>query len=781
MQLSAEYLSKKRIKLEISGIVQGVGFRPFIYQLASENSLEGSVLNNGEGVVIEIEGSKTKLDVFLSALELNPPVLSRIDIIRKTDIQVENTKGFEIIESNTSSAKAMVSADISMCDDCKDEMNDPENRRYKYPFINCTNCGPRYTIVNSLPYDRKNTSMDDFRMCDACREEYENPLNRRFHAQPISCYDCGPKLLFSHLNGAHVQEEKNLVDTLAKCIDFGETVALKGIGGFHIVCDATNEYAVSLLRLKKRRLRKPLAVMFKDINAIKEVCFLSKKDEELILSKERPIVIVNKKPDSYLAESIAPNIDRLGVFLAYTPLHELLLNILNKPIVATSANLSNEPIIRGSEELFEKLPLLVQKALSNDREILNACDDSVAFNVDEETIMLRLSRGYAPKSFYTDKTRKKKILALGANQKSTITLAFDNHIILSPHIGDLNSLGAFEYFLRTLDTFKRFYNFEPDVIVCDMHPQYETTKWAKRYVSQHNDVELVEVQHHYAHALSCMAEYDLDEEVLAFCFDGTGYGDDKENGEAREGALGYATLWGGEVLRVTPRTYERVNHLQGFSLLGGEKAVKEPRRIALALLFECFTYEEIIHMEHELVESFSKEEIHNFLLMKEKNINSPKSSSIGRLFDGVYALSGYLEDLDYEGESGYVLEKYALEFSCDTTYNYNINKGIIEYKDMLLAILNEKDKRKIASKFINTLVKMIVEISQSYPLLPVVLSGGVFQNKTLLQRLIKALKKNDIKYYIQNQTPINDGGISFGQAYHVMMRDLDIKKDNNNG
>ena len=746
----------KRLKLEISGIVQGVGFRPFIYQLALKNFLKGFVLNNGKGVVLEIEGESSNIERFLSTLELMPPTLSRIDTIVSQEIDIENTQIFSIIESTNTNAITMVSPDISMCDDCKNEMNDPNDRRYKYPFINCTNCGPRYTIINSLPYDRKHTSMEKFEMCSECREEYENPLNRRFHAQPISCYNCGPKLVFSHLNTDEIAKDKNLVDSLVSYINDGKTVALKGIGGFHLICDATNKNAVAELRLNKRRPTKPLAVMFKDINEIKEECSLSKKDEELILSKERPIVIVSKKKNSSLSPSIAPNIDRLGVFLPYTPLHELLLNRLNIPLVATSANLSGEPIIRDEKELFEKLPLVVQDALNNDREILNACDDSVAFNIADETIILRLSRGYAPKSFYTDKTNSKKILALGANQKSTITLAFDSHIILSPHIGDLNSLGAFEYFLRTLETFKRFYDFEPDVIVCDMHPKYETTAWAKAYVSQHDHIELVEVQHHYAHALACMAEYELDEEVLAFCLDGTGYGDD-------------STLWGGEVLKLTPKTYERTHHLQNFKLLGGEKAVKEPRRVALALLFECFSYEEIREVDNDLVNSFNQKELHNYYLMYEKGLNSPHSSSIGRLFDGIYALIGYLQDLAYEGESGLILERDALEYSCDESYTYKINNGVIEFKDMLVEILKEEDKTQIASKFINTLTQIILEISKKYSELPVILSGGVFQNKTLLEKVIKAFKENDIKYYIQNQTPINDGGISFGQAYHALM------------
>ena len=748
--------SIKRVKIEINGIVQGVGFRPFIYQLALQHSLKGYILNNGYGVVIEIQGNNSNIDVFMSTLESTSPTLSRIDSIKTTDVATKDTHTFSIIESKTTNATTMISPDISICDDCKNEMNDPKNRRYKYPFINCTNCGPRYTIVNSLPYDRKNTSMKNFKMCEECSEEYNNPLDRRFHAQPISCYKCGPKLLYSQLMSSELKQDKGLVDALVERVNDGKTVALKGIGGFHLICDATNENAVRELRLNKHRPTKPFAVMFKNINDIKKECLLSKKDEELIESKERPIVIVNKKDTSSLALSIAPNIDRLGVFLPYTPLHELLLNKLEKPIVATSANLSDEPIITDEKKLFKTLPLVVQDALSNDREILNACDDSVVLNIGEQTIVLRLSRGFAPKSFYTKNTTTKKILALGAHQKNTITLAFDGNIILSPHIGDLNSIEAFEYFLRTLSTFKRFYNFEPDIIVCDKHPEYETTKWAKEYVSKHPNVELVKVQHHYAHALACMSEYDLDEEALAFCFDGTGYGDD-------------GSLWGGEVLTVTPREYKRAYHLQEFSLLGGSKAIREPRRIALSLLFECFTQDEILDMNNELVNSFSKEEYHNYYLMYENNLNSPRSTSIGRLFDAVYALIGNFENIAYEGESGLILEKYAHNFPSDLSYSYSINNETIEIKEVLLEILNEKEKNIIAAKFVNTLVKIMIAIAKKHSHLPVLLSGGVFQNKILLEKVIHAFKADGIRHYIQSQTPINDGGISYGQAYHVLM------------
>jgi len=403
-----EFISKKRLKIKINGIVQGVGFRPFVYQLAQKLKLTGFVLNNGSGVVIELEGDSKEIDNFLFELQESAPPLSRIDSIKTEDLELSNDIEFKIINSNDSIVNTMVSSDISMCEDCLNEMNNPHNRRYNYPFINCTNCGPRYTIINKLPYDRKNTSMNIFEMCDECRKEYNDPNNRRYHAQPVSCYNCGPKLSFFELDCEVDASETDALYKISQLIKDGKSVGVKGLGGFHIVCDATNEKAVADLRKNKRRPTKPLAVMFKDIESIKEACNISKKDQELILSKERPIVVVEKNASNILAEAIAPNIDRVGVFLPYTPLHKLLLDELNCPIVATSANLSDEPIITDENVLLKKLPLVLQSVLTHDREILNASDDSVVMNAGHDTLLIRMARGYAPKSFYLKNSSAKR-------------------------------------------------------------------------------------------------------------------------------------------------------------------------------------------------------------------------------------------------------------------------------------------------------------------------------------------------------------------------------------
>ena len=753
MQLSVERIC--RVQLRVTGVVQGVGFRPFVYKLANTLELSGFILNNGSGVTVEIEGNLENIKKFLSDLETTLPPLARIDSLVQNEIALTGASSFEIVESQTTTPNTLVSPDVSLCDDCKEEMRNPENRRYNYPFINCTNCGPRYTIINKLPYDRVHTSMQKFEMCDSCRAEYEDPNNRRYHAEPISCYVCGPKLKLVDISNNVIADEHEAVLKACEQLKRSKTIALKGLGGFHLVCDATNEEAIQTLRVNKNRPTKPLAVMFSSIEEIKKVASISKEEESLILSKERPIVLVKKSESKILADSIAPNIDRVGVFLAYTPLHELLLEKFNAPIVATSANLSDEPIIRDDKELLAKLSAVISVVLTHDREILNACDDSVVMFARDELLTLRMARGYAPKSFYNAHVTKKKILALGANQKSTMTLAFENNIIVSPHIGDLNSLDSFEYFLRTLETFKRFYNFEPDVIVCDKHPNYETTKWARAYKQEHKEIELIEVQHHYGHALSCMAEYDMNEKVLAFCFDGTGYGDDGK-------------LWGGEVLIATPNEYERVWHFSELSLLGGEKAVKEPRRVALALLFEYFELAEIVAMQNALVQSFSKEEIETYHTMYMRGINSPKSSSVGRLFDGVYALSGHVQNLGYEGESGLIMEGLSQDSQTTEHYSYTMQEGVIEYTEMIKEILQESDASLVSRKFINTLRNIIVEISKKHPELPVVLSGGVFQNSVLVSEVTERFKKENIRYYIQKQTPVNDGGISLGQAYFAL-------------
>ncbi len=733
----------KSIEIQVKGIVQGVGFRPFVYNLALQNSLNGWVNNDDMGVNIILEGEQTSIDKFVETLKQRPPILAKIDSISIRKKVLKNYTSFKIIQSQTTSNKStIISPDIAICDDCISDIKNKNNFRYQYALTNCTNCGPRYSIINTVPYDRCNTSMKRFIMCKNCKEEYENPQNRRYHAQPVSCEKCGPKIALYDNQNSELKKDCKAIKELTLKIKEGYIVALKGMGGFHIICDAKNDKAIQKLRERKNRPTKPFAVMFKNLEQIKQNAILTLKEEKILLSREKPITLVKTK--SSLSSLIAPNIDRIGCFIAYTPLHILLFDSLDNPIIATSANLSGEPIIRFKEEIIQKLGKVVDFILDFDRDIINACDDSVVQIVNDNLQILRNARGYAPNSLKLKNRIDKKILALGANQKSTISLLFDDNLILSPHIGDLDSIASVEYFDRTIKTFKRFYDFEPDLIVCDKHPNYESTKWAKN-----QNIEIVQIQHHYAHMLSTMAEYNLDEKVLAFCFDGTGYGDD-------------GNIWGGEVFVGDKKEYERVNHFKYFKLLGGEKALKEPKRVALSLLFEVFSLEKVLKLDNHTVKAFSSSEIKFMHRIWEKDLNTPFTSSVGRLFDAIASLSGIAQIQTYEGETGLKIEM-AYDKSIEGFYPFEIVDKNIDIKKAIKEITKDKDSLIITSKFINMLVEIIVEISNFYKKLPIVLTGGVFQNKTLLELVFKKLDKREV--YISKKIPLNDAGISVGQIY----------------
>ncbi|QOY52771.1 carbamoyltransferase HypF [Candidatus Sulfurimonas baltica] len=714
-----------RHKYLINGLVQGVGFRPFIYKLALELKLFGFVKNSTNGVELELEGFSETIEKFEKKLYSTLPPLARIDEIKTSEIELLHVRSFEIKQSSKESVKAaLVSPDIATCKECLDDIVHVE--KYKgYFATNCTNCGPRYSIVKTVPYDRVNTSMQKFKMCKECEDEYYNPLNRRYHAQPISCNSCGPSLSATIL-------------TCAQKIIEGKIVAIKGIGGFHIVCDATNDEVVTKLREFKNRPAKPFAVMCKDVQQIKSLAQVDEKEEELLISKEAPIVILKKGADVdiKLSTKIAPHIGRIGCFLPYTALHHILFLHVKNPIVATSANLGSEPIITNVEEIYKKLPF-VEFVLDFDRDIINAVDDSLVQVVSGKTQVLRLSRGYAPKVIKLPFKSKKKILAVGANAKNSIALVIDDNIILSPHIGDLDSLEAFGFFLRTLESFKNFYDFEPDIIVHDKHPRYETTKWAKI-----QNKELVDVQHHLAHIYACKAEFGLSGDYLGFSFDGTGYGDD-------------GSLWGGEVFLGDKRKY----HFKPIKLLGGEKAIKEPRRVALSMLFDKYSLEDVLALDLHVVKSFSLTEIKTLHQSYEKNLNAPQSSSVGRLFDGVASLANLLHVQTYEGETGLM---------CEQNYNLHVEKSF-EYKiiDGVIDIEFDFFDKNIVTKFINTLIEIVVGISKVEKL-EVILSGGVFQNKTLLELTCIKLEQAKIKYYHQQETAINDGGIALGQLYYAL-------------
>lgn len=744
----------QHLRFEIRGLVQGVGFRPFVYKLAKKYHLMGVVFNTGDGVIVEVEGYSDELKLFSVALKRNPPSLARIDTIEIHEQEVKQFEGFEILESHHRAKTTSISPDIAVCDACLSEMKDPHNRRFGYYLTNCTECGPRYSIIETLPYDRDLTSMKSFKMCNHCQGEYDDPSNRRYHAQPISCHECGPVLSMFDREFNLIAQGRGVIEKAAQCLKNGEIVALKGIGGFHLLCDATNKQAVSTLRMRKKRPKKPFAVMFSTIEQLSQYLCADEKESEFLSSKERPIVLVKKRSgtDALLAQNVAPDIDTIGAMVAYIPIHHLLFDFFTSPLVTTSANRSDEPIVRNIHELRDRLGGVVDTIVDFNRDIVNTVDDSILQVIQNRSSVLRLGRGYTPFTLKHTICTPLKILAVGGQQKNTIGLAFEDTLILSPHIGDLYSLEGMEYFERTVDTFKRFYDFSPDVVVCDKHPSYETVQWAKN-----QGVSVITVQHHYAHALACMAEFGLDKPVLAFCFDGTGYGDD-------------GNIWGGEVFIADPTHCERIGHLKAFRLLGGEKAIKEPKRVALALLFEIYTLEEVQELDLPVLAHFSHEEINSYYKIWEKGINSPLCSSMGRVFDAMASFCDILHQESYEGETGRRLEElYNPEIQ--ESFDYTILDGIVNLSPMIrdfIRLLHAKEYARVATGFINTIVVIMEEFAGLYPDLPIVLSGGVFQNKTLLSLGVNRLKEKGRKVYFQEQTPINDGGIALGQLYYAL-------------
>ncbi len=738
---------KKRYRYKIEGIVQGVGFRPFVYQIAHANQLNGYVLNNSLGVEIDIEGNERALEMFDRALHVELPPLARVDLIQKEELEPPaGYKKFEIKQSTLKETKkTLISPDMSICDDCLRELKKKDNFRYNYFFINCTNCGPRYSIIKTVPYDRKNTSMSPFVMCQKCKDEYTNPMDRRYHAQPISCSSCGPKLFLRDMRGEVLAKNLEAISKFAELIKKGHIVAMKGMGGFHLICDASNAKTIEELRRRKTRPTKPFAVMFKSMEEIERSAIVSESEKRAIESLQRPIVLVKKGDNTTIEESVAPSIDRLGVFLPYTPLHVLLLERLDFPIIATSANRSGEPIITDEKELKSSLGEVVDFYLDYNREIVNSSDDSVLQMIGERVLMMRSSRGYTPTSFRFKTDKKRHILAVGAHQKNSIALYMDNQIIQSPYIGDLDTIKSCEFFERTLRVFKRLYDFNPEVIVCDKHPNYFTTQWAKK-----QNLELHQVQHHYAHILSCMFEHDLSDKVLGVAWDGTGYGDD-------------GTVWGGEFLICNRKSYERVAYFEPFLLLGGDRSIKDIKRVALSMIFDISDggYEEF----GEFVDLFSKSELTLLGQMHSKAINSPKCSSVGRIFDAVAVFSGVCSEVSYDGESGLIIESLYDE-SIKESYRLYLDGEVIRYKHIFKEMLRDKDPKVIATKFINALVDLFFEISDRYDL-DIALGGGVFQNRTILEKITKRAGQKSI--YFPNKLPINDGGIAVGQLYNYLI------------
>jgi hydrogenase maturation protein HypF len=737
--------SYQRLYIVVRGAVQGVGFRPFVYRLATELNLLGWVNNTAAGVLIEIEGRKEQLETFLTRLPLEKPPRSLIENIETKWLNPVGYTDFTIRHSSGGEKNTIVLPDLATCPDCLADIFDPNNRRYRYPFTNCTNCGPRYSIVESLPYDRKSTTMKGFNQCPDCLREYENPLDRRFHAQPNACAHCGPQISFSDNQGCVLAtKDQALINTVA-AIKQGKIIAIKGLGGFHLVVDAKNTEAINKLRQGKNRPDKPFAVMYPSFELVQSYGYISPIEAQLLQSPECPIVLIKQKKN-HLSPSISPTNPYLGVMLPYTPLHHLLLAELGFPVVATSGNLADEPICIDEKEALEKLSTIADFFLVHNRPIVRPVDDSIVREMAGKVMVLRRARGYAPFPVKVNsKDNYPPILAVGSYFKNTAAIYQKNQVFVSQHIGNLDTITAFNHFQNVLNSLKNLYDFDPEIIACDAHPDYLSTKYAHSL-----NLPVIPIQHHYAHVLSCMAENQLQPPVLGVAWDGTGYGLD-------------GTIWGGEFIYITPNSWQRVAHFRPWPLLGGEKAVKEPRRVALGLL-------EIIGNMSIIKRAFTDQEWSIFTQMLTRKINIPLTSSVGRLFDGVAALLGLRYQLSFEGQAAMELE-FALEgINIDEYYNFSFSADspiVIDWTEIIIGIIDDLEKGIktgiIAAKFHNSLSEIIVKIAQKMNSEKILLSGGCFQNRYLTERTIYRLQESGFHPYWQQILPTNDGGISLGQ------------------
>lgn len=749
--MSAELIAQKpdddakRERLTVEGTVQGVGLRPFVFRLAQELGLTGYVQNTPAGVVIEIEGADTSLAAFKKALQERKPPQARFLKFDNTPLTANGGHDFIIRPSETGEeTTALMLPDLAVCDDCLREMNDPSDRRYRYPFINCTNCGPRFSIITALPYDRPNTTMSGFEMCEACRHEYENPEDRRHHAQPIACPDCGPQLELRDAKGETTARHDKALLKAAQAVRDGKILALKGLGGFHLLCDARNAEAVAALRRRKVRPVKPFAVMYPSLNMAQAGRMILPEERKLLSSAVAPIVLLPGNTLPAVAEDVAPGNPNLGVMLPYTPLHHLLMSELGFPVVATSGNRADEPICTDEDEAIDALSGIADIFLVHDRPISGRCDDSILRVMRGRATVLRRARGYAPLPVVVTNGFAAPVLAVGGHLKNTVALAVRNRVFLSPHIGDLDTPEACAAHYAAADLLCRLYKAEPETVVHDLHPDYGSTRMAAE-----RGGNAVAVQHHHAHALSCMAENGVTPSCLAVAWDGAGYGTDN-------------TVWGGEFLKIEPRGYERVLHFLPFPLPGGDAAALDPKRAALGMLY-ALDGEDAFGRDIGLLGETAR-------LMKaalNKRINCPQTSSAGRIFDAVAALTGVCAENGFEGQAAMALE-FATDPDATALYDFNIEDGIVDWRPMLRAILADLDTGaepgEISGKFHATLAAMILAAAKRVGEETVLLTGGCFQNALLLDRAAEALEQSGFTVHTHRQVPPNDGGLALGQV-----------------
>ena len=748
----------ERLRVVIRGAVQGVGFRPFVYRLAGEMDLPGWVSNSPQGVFLEVEGAPDTLRAFLLRLEQERPPRSSIQSLEYSFLPLIGFQGFAIRPSDASGERTtLVLPDIATCADCLREIFDPADRRYLYPFTNCTNCGPRFSIIQALPYDRSNTTMSRFVMCEACRQEYEDPTNRRFHAQPNACPACGPHLELWSPEGTTISAGHDALLGAAEAIRRGRIVAVKGLGGFHLMVSADNEAAVLRLRERKHREGKPLAIMAPYIGLVKAYCEVSSLEERLLLSPETPIVLLRRRTGpgadtDGIAPGVAPGNPDLGVMLPYTPLHHVLLKEIGAPVVATSGNLSDEPISTDERDALARLRGIADLFLVHDRPIARHVDDSVARVLLGRELVLRRARGYAPLPVRVGRPLR-PMLAVGAHLKNAVAVAVRSDVFISQHIGDLETTQAFEAFRRVCADLLRLYDLAPAAVACDAHPDYLSSRHAASM-----GLPLVHVQHHYAHVLSCMAENEIEAPVLGVSWDGTGYGLDR-------------TVWGGEFLRITEAGFERAAHLRPFRLPGGERAIKEPRRTAIGVLDEMWGAGWLDRDDLPPVRSFEPQERRLLAQALARRINAPVTSSAGRLFDAVAALLGLRLTTRFEGQAAMEMEWAIADLKTDASYPFRIEPKesilVLDWQPLIEALLADLAGgvpcSAMAARFHNTLVEAIVALAERIGEPRVALSGGCFQNRYLTERAVRRLTAAGFSPYWHQRVPPNDGGIALGQ------------------
>jgi hydrogenase maturation protein HypF len=746
-----------RKAIEVSGIVQGVGFRPYVYRLAGELGLVGSVCNTAAGVSIEVQGLPAVVDDFVAHLPAEAPPLARITEITVREIPCNGDREFQIITTHRGEPlRTLISPDAAVCADCLREMFDPADRRYRYPLINCTNCGPRFTIVRNIPYDRPFTSMAAFRMCPACQAEYDDPGNRRFHAQPNACWSCGPHVELWDLDGKQAEAANPIAETVAR-LRAGQVVAIKGLGGFHLAGDATNGDAVGKLRERKRRVEKPFAVMVPDVDTAERFCEVDHASRQLLLSPRRPIVLLPWRENTAIADQVAPYNRYLGVFLPYTPLHHLLFDDGGfTALVMTSANLSEEPICIANNEAVRRLHKLADCFLVHNRDILLRCDDSVVRVAGGRARQLRRSRGFVPVPVFL-RDDVPSVLAVGGELKNTICLTKRRHAFLSQHIGDLENAESYGFFQEAVEHLQRILEITPLAIAYDQHPNYFSTRWA---LAQ-SELPQIGVQHHHAHIASCMAENRLDGGVIGIALDGTGYGSD-------------GRIWGGELLLADYSGFERAAHLAYVPMPGGEAAIREPWRMAVAYLVRHFGCDFL--RELPLVADIPGKNLNVLFRMMEQGINSPLTSSCGRLFDAVAALTGIRRRVNYEAQAAIELEMAMGASSEEGTYPFDLvaeGEGwIIDTRSLFEALLRDIAQQvgvgDVSRRFHNGLVGVLVEVAERLRLRSgverVCLSGGTFQNVYLFERLCARLRKTGFQVFTHSEVPAGDGGLSLGQA-----------------